>query len=166
MRGLRSAPVICWRSVWRWGPAGQHRISDRLVSHRLGLVLSFSCSFWRPGARHFHLFSVQVWGRGGLLEVLMVVWRGVKGGCGVVFQTCSRTHSDRLPVVDSLQCWGMVSCNWWCLSDLSTLKQNHWKRICSLAFQNNSSLPLWSPFTSFWQILSLETIKCRCVYNL
>ncbi len=26
-------------------PAGQHRISDRLVSHRLGLVPSFSCSF-------------------------------------------------------------------------------------------------------------------------
>ncbi len=30
----------------------------------------------------------------------------------VFFKTCNRTHSDRLPVVDSLQCWGMVSCNW------------------------------------------------------
>ncbi len=26
----------------------------------------------------------------------------------VFFQTCNRTHSDRLPVVDSPQCWGMV----------------------------------------------------------
>ncbi len=36
-------------------------------------------------ARHLHLFSVQVWGRGGLLEVLMVMWRGVQGGCGMFF---------------------------------------------------------------------------------
>ncbi len=34
---------------------------------------------------------------------------GVAGGVNGVFQTCSRTHSDRLPVVDSPQCWG------WCL---------------------------------------------------
>ncbi len=67
--------------------------------------------------------------------------RGVAGGVNGVFQTCSRTHSDHLPVVDSPQCWGMVSCNWLCLSYLSTLNQNHWKRICSLACQNNSSLP-------------------------
>ncbi len=64
----------------------------------------------------------------------------------VFFQICNRTHSDCLPFVDSPQFWGMVSCNWWCLSCISTLKQNHWKRICSLACQNNSSLPLWSPF--------------------
>ncbi len=31
------------------GPAGQHRISDRLVSHRLGLVLSSSSASGRPG---------------------------------------------------------------------------------------------------------------------
>ncbi len=30
----------------------------------------------------------------------------------VFFQTCNRTHSNRLPVVDSPECWGMVSCNW------------------------------------------------------
>ncbi len=36
----------------------------------------------------------------------MVVRRGVQSGCGVFFQTCSRTHSDRLPVVDCPQCWG------------------------------------------------------------
>ncbi len=48
----------------------------------------------------------------------------------VFFQTCSRIHSDRLPVVDSSECWGMLSCNWGCLSDLSTVKQNHWKIIC------------------------------------
>ncbi len=71
-RGLHTAPVICWRSVWRWGPASQHRISDRLVPHRLGLVPhrlglvpSFSCSFWRPGTCHLLLSVVQVWGEGG-----------------------------------------------------------------------------------------------------
>ncbi len=41
----------------------------------------------------------------------MVVWRGVQGGgVGCFFQICNRTHSDRLPVVDSLQCWRMVYC--------------------------------------------------------
>ncbi len=64
----------------------------------------------------------------------------------VFFQTCSKTHSARMPVVDSPECWGMVSYNWWYLSYFSTLKQNHWKRIGSLTYQNNSSLPLWSPF--------------------
>ncbi len=24
----------------------------------------------------------------------------------MIFQTCNRAHSDRLPVVDSPQCWG------------------------------------------------------------
>ncbi len=36
----------------------------------------------------------------------MVVWRGVQGGCGG-----SKRHSTSLLVVDSPQCWGMVSCN-------------------------------------------------------
>ncbi len=40
----------------------------------------------------FTYFLVQVWRRGGLLEVLMVVWRGVQGRCGVFFQTYSKTH--------------------------------------------------------------------------
>ncbi len=78
-------PVICWRSLWRWGTAGQHRFSGRLMSHRLGLVPSFSCSFQRPGTCHLLLSAVQVWGRGGLLEVWMVVWRGVQSGCGVIY---------------------------------------------------------------------------------
>ncbi len=38
----------------------------------------------------------------------MVVWRGVQSGCGMFFQTCSRTHSDHLPVVDSPQCCSFV----------------------------------------------------------
>ncbi len=98
----------------------------------------------RPGTRHPLLSAVQVWGRGGLQEVWMAF-----------FQTCNRTYSDRLPVVDSPQCWGMVSCNWWCFSDLFTLKQNHWKRISTLAFQNNSSLPLWSPFpVCIWPVFT------------
>ncbi len=86
--------------------------------------------------------ELQVWRRGRLLEVLMVVWRGVQSGCGVFFQICNRSHSDCLPVVDSPQCWGMVSCSWLSLSDLSTLMLSHWKRIGSLAYQNNSSLLL------------------------
>ncbi len=36
----------------------------------------------------------------------MVVWRGVQGGYGVFFQTCNRTHSNRLSVIDSPQCLG------------------------------------------------------------
>ncbi len=28
------------------------------------------------------------------------------------FKTCNKTHSDRLPVVESPLCWGMVSCSW------------------------------------------------------
>ncbi len=74
----------------------------------------------------------------------MVVWTGevFKACVGCFFQTCSRTHSDCLPVVDYPECWGMMSCNWCCLSYLSTLKQNHWKRIRSLAYLNNPSLLL------------------------
>ncbi len=57
----------------------------------------------------------------------MVVWRNVQGGCGCFFQTCSRTHLDRLPVFDTPQCWGMVS-SWLSLSDLSTLIRSHRKK--------------------------------------
>ncbi len=80
-----------------------------------------------------------------------------------VFQTCNRTHSDCLPVVDSPQCWGMVSCKWWCLSYLSTLKQNHWKRFGSLAYRNNSSLIFWSPFpVCIWPVYSrLYPLFCK-----
>ncbi len=135
MRGLCTALVICWRSVWRWGPAGQHRFSGRQVTNHLGLVPSFSCFFffffYLAHVIFSYLLIVQC-RRGGLQEVWMVY-----------FQTCNRIHSDHLPDVDSPECWGMVSCNWWCLS---TLKQNHWKRMCFLACQNDSSLPLWSPF--------------------
>ncbi len=42
----------------------------------------------------------------------MVVWRGLQDGCGVFFQTYSKNNSNRLPVVDSPECWVMVSCNW------------------------------------------------------
>ncbi len=84
--------------------------------------------------------------RGVAAGGVMVVWRGVQGGCGVFFQTCNGTYSNRLPVVDSPQCWGMVFCSWLSLSDLSTLMLSHRKIIGSLAYRNDSSLPLWSPF--------------------
>ncbi len=132
MKGLCTVPVICWRSLWRWGPACQHRISDRLVWHRLGLVLSSSSASGRPGTPRLCWSVLHVWGRGGLLEVLMVVWRGVQSKSAIE--------------LDFPQCWGMVSCIWLSLSDLSTLLLSHWKIIGSLAFQNNSSLLLWSPF--------------------
>ncbi len=59
-----------------------------------------------------------------------------------VFQTSNITHSNRLPVVDSPQCWGMVFYSWLSLSDISTLMMSHWKIIGSLLYRNNSSLPL------------------------
>ncbi len=79
------------------------------------------------------------------------------------FQICDRTHSDCLTVVDSPQCWGMVSCNWWCLSYLSTLKQNHWKRIGSFTYWNNSSLLLWYPFpVCIWSVYTrLDHPSCK-----
>ncbi len=100
---------------------------------------------------------------GGLVEVLMVLWRGVQGECGVFFQICNRTHSDHLPVVDSPQCWGMVSCNWWCLSYLYTLKQNHWKRIGTLVYRNKSSLLICSPFpVCIWPVYTrLCPLSCK-----
>ncbi len=152
MKGLHTVPVICWRSLWGWGQDARHRMSDKLVWHRLGLVFfSFSASE-RPSTIHFHWSELQV-----LLEVLMVVWRDVQVECGMFFFffICNRTHSV-LPIVDSPQCWGMVSCNWWCLSYLSTLKQNHWKRIGSLAYRNKSSLLLWSPLpVCIWSVYTI-----------
>ncbi len=82
-----------------------------------------------------------------VIVLFMMVSVGRAGGVLMkFFQICNRTHSDCLPVVDSPQCWGMVSCSWLSLSDLSTLMLNHWNRIGSLAYWNNSSLLLWSPF--------------------
>ncbi len=72
-------------------------------------LLLFSLKTWRTSS--LLIFSAGVW-RGGLLEVLMDVWRGVQCGCGVFFQTYSKTHSNHLSVVDSPEYWGMVSCNW------------------------------------------------------
>ncbi len=111
-----------------------------------GVFFLFFCFFCFRKTCHTSSLLVFIAGvdeGGGLLEVLTVVWRGVLSGCGVFFfQICKITHSDCLPVVDSPQCWGIVSCSWLSLSDLSTLKQNHWKIICSLAYWNNSSLLL------------------------
>ncbi len=107
-----------------------------------------------PGA-FLLLFFLKTWHTpSSLICSAGVGERGVAGGVNGVFsQYHNRTHSDRLQVVDSPEFWGMVSCNWWCLSYLSTLKQDHWKRICSLACQNNSSLPLWSPFpVCIWHV--------------
>ncbi len=127
-------------SLWRWNlKMSEFRSPCNWYSTGIG-----SSTF---DGRGLPIVQLQVWGRGGLLEVLMVVWRAVQSGCGLYFQTCNRTHSDRLPVVDSPQRWGMVSCSWLSLSDLSTLMLSHWKRIGSLAYRSNSSFPLWSPFS-------------------
>ncbi len=37
----------------------------------------------RPGAPHLRLSELQVWGRGGLLEVLMVCGKVFRAGVGV-----------------------------------------------------------------------------------
>ncbi len=39
----------------------------------------------------------------------------------VFFQTCSKTNSARLPVVDTSQCWRMVSCNFNTFPNLSRI---------------------------------------------
>ncbi len=89
------------------------------------------------------------WWCPGTWMTLMMVSGGRAGGfllkstiisTVLYFQTCNRTHSDHLPVVDSPQGWGMVSCICLSLSDLSTLKQNQWKIIGSSAYLNNSFL--------------------------
>ncbi len=65
MKGHRTVPVICWISLWRWGPFGQYRISDRMVWHHLGLVLfSFSAS-GRPGAPRLCWSDCRCGGEGG-----------------------------------------------------------------------------------------------------
>ncbi len=42
----------------------------------------------------------------------MVCGEVSRAGVGWFFEICNRTHSDCLPVVDSPQCWGIVSCSW------------------------------------------------------
>ncbi len=107
-----------------------------------------------PGAFFLFCFRKTWHTSSSLIWIAGVGERGVAGGVNGcvercsgrvrgVFQICNRAHSDRLPVVDSLQCWGMVSCGWLSLSDLSTLMLSSWKRIGSLAYRNNSSLLLW-----------------------
>lgn len=59
-------------------------------------------------------------GRGGLQEVLMVVWRDGQSVCTVLdgqngcgeFQIYSKTHPGLQQVIESPQCRGMVSCSW------------------------------------------------------
>ncbi len=122
---------ICGKMGASWSAQG-FRQTGVTPSGPGAFLLLFFLKTW-------HTLSSLIWSAG-------VGEMGVAGSVYGVFQTCNRTHSDRLPVVDSPQRWGMVSCSWWCLSDLSTLKPCHWKRIGSLAHRNNSSLPLWSPF--------------------
>ncbi len=85
----------------------------------------------------------------------MVVWRGVQGGCGVFFQTCNRARSNRLPVVDSPQCWEMVSCSWLSLSDLSTLV---------LSLEENWILSL-SEYFLFATLISFSSVYLACLYK-
>ncbi len=87
-----------------WSPLVLKDAGDTLSGPGAFLLL-FSLKTWRTSSS---LFPVQVWGRGGLLEVLMVVWRGVQRGgmlevlmvvwrgvqgwCGVFYQIYSKSN--------------------------------------------------------------------------
>ncbi len=67
-----------------------------------------------PGA-FLLLFFLKTWRT--LSSLICSAGVGERGSCRkcewcFFFKNCSRTHSARLPVVDSPECWGMVSCNW------------------------------------------------------
>ncbi len=87
-----------------------------------------------PGAFLLFFFLKTLCRSSSLICSAGVGDRRVAGGVNGVQIVC------QLLILHSAGGW------WWCLSYLSTLKQNHWMRICSLACQNNSSLTLWSPF--------------------
>ncbi len=87
-----------------------------------------------PGAFLLFFFLKTLCRSSSLICSAGVGDRRVAGGVNGVQIVC------QLLILHSAGGW------WWCLSYLSTLKQNHWKMICSLAYQNNSSLTLWSPF--------------------
>ncbi len=152
MKGLRTAPVICWISLWSWGQLVSTGFRKAIVTPSGPGAFSFSASR-RSGSLIFADLNCRC-GERGVAGGVIIVWRCVQSGVWVFFfQICNRTHSDCLPVVDSSTVLGMVSCNWWSLSYLSTLKQNNWKRIGSLAYRNNSSVLFWSNFYSvIWPV--------------
>lgn len=82
----------CLRCVWRWGPAGQHRFSDRRVTHRVDLVLIFwadtySILFINPDWRWLSV------GR-GLIRLGWEVWM-------LVCKTCNKTHPGSQTVLST-----------------------------------------------------------------
>ncbi len=129
----------------------KHEGTSHSSSDLLNICVKMGASW---SAQVFRQAGDTPFGPGAFLFLLFLkTWRtssslicSAEGGERVVwmvfFQTCNITNSDRLRVVDSPVFWGMVPCNCWCLSEVSTLKQNHWEIICSIACQNNSSLPL------------------------
>ncbi len=70
-------------------PAQVLRQAGDTLSSPGAFLLLFSLKTWRTSSSL--IFSAGV-GRGGLLEVLMVVCRGVQGGCGVFYQIYSKSH--------------------------------------------------------------------------
>ncbi len=133
------------------------------VKYFLKMGASWSAQdFWqigvtqsRPGAFFIFCFRKTWHTSSSLIWIAGVGERGVAGGVNGYVERCSGrvwgVFSNLNSFRSAASCWfctvlGMVSCSWLSLSDFSTLKQNHWKIIGSLAYQDNSSLLLWSPF--------------------
>ncbi len=96
----------------------------------------FLFCFWKTWRTSSSLIWIARVGERG------VAWRGVQGGCGVFFQTCSRTRSDQLLILHSAGGWCPV------VGDLfqtfphwyTGIYWSHWNRIESLFFQNKKYL--------------------------
>ncbi len=90
MRGLRTAPVICAKMEASWS-AQDFRQTSVTPSGPGAFLLLFILKTLRTSS-----------------SLICSAGVGVAGGVNGV-----SSHSDCLPVVDSPQCWRMVSCNLW-----------------------------------------------------
>lgn len=134
VRATYSHWVLWWRvylgTGWSWSVWNSS--SDLLKIWQEGGAPSGPCPsiifcLWK--SRHASSPQIQLGagksvGRGDDWEVEFVVWCLKWSGWGVwrwVNKTHSKTHSGHQPVDGSPQCWGMVSCSWWCPAELFTL---------------------------------------------
>ncbi len=148
MRGLRAITVICWRFLWRWGQAGQHRISDRLSGSGAFFLFCFRKT-WRTS-------SLLIWIAG-------VGERGVAGGVNGCVERCSgQVGCFFKPAIELIQivCQLLIlhSAGGWCLvvgylfyTDFESLEEN-W--ILSL-----------SKYFLFATLISFSSVYLACLYK-